>query len=122
MYRHPQRPRSALWNCSIDDMVELRDEDAVAVDDHPAVVSCRFPALSAGSSRRVPVQEQKMTRVLKKRRMSLEAPVSKAQMFEDELRPNSDPGAEVMSWTTSMLRTQMTRSLSASTSLRSSIA
>ena len=118
-------------------MVELRDEDAVAVDDHPAVASCRFPALSAGSSHGVPVQEQKMTRVFKKRRMSLEAPVSKAQMFEDELRPNSDTGAEVfaneereadpeaskvMSWTTSMLRTQMTRSWSASTSLRSSIA
>ncbi len=72
---------------------------AMAVDDQPAVTSRRFPALSAGSSRRVQVRGQEddaeMTRVLKKHRTSSEAPVPGAQMFEEELRKNSAGAADL---------------------------
>lgn len=82
---------------ALDNVVEVPDEDAMAVDDQPAVASRRVSARSAGSSRRVQVREQEddaeATRVFKKRRTSSEAPVSEAQMFEEELRRNSDIGA-----------------------------
>jgi hypothetical protein len=76
---------------ALEDVVEVREEDAMAmaVDDQPAVTSRHFPALSAGSSRRVQVRGQEddaeMTRVLQKHRTSSEAPVPGAQMFEEEL-------------------------------------
>jgi len=107
---------------------------AMTVDDHPAVTSRRFPALSAGSSRRVQVRGQEddaeMTRVLKKHRTSSEAPVPGAQnvskriakktplvpadleAFANEEREVDPEGDE---WDTSMLKTQMTGSWSAST-------
>jgi hypothetical protein len=82
---------------ALDDVVEVPDEDAMAVDDQPAVASRRVSARSAGSSRRVQVQGQEddaeATRVFKQRRTSSEAPISEAQMFEEELRRNSDVGA-----------------------------
>jgi G2/mitotic-specific cyclin 2 len=82
---------------ALDNVVEVPDEDAMAVDDQPAFASRRVSARSAGSSHRLQVQEQvddaEATRVFKKRRTSSEAPVSEAQMFEEELRRNSDVGA-----------------------------
>ena len=78
-------------------MVEVPEEDAMAVDDQSAFVSRRVSARRAGSSHRVQVQEQvddaEATRVFKKHYMSSEAPVSEAQMFEEELQQNSDVGA-----------------------------
>jgi G2/mitotic-specific cyclin 2 len=81
----------------LEEVVEVHDEDAMAVDDQPAAVARRISTRSAGSSRRVQVQEQvddaEVTRVFKKRRTSSEVPASEAQMFEEELRQNSEAGA-----------------------------
>ena len=81
----------------LEEVVEVHDEDAMAVDDQPVAVARRISTRSAGSSRRVQVQEQvddaEVMRVFKKRRTSSEVPASEAQMFEEELRQNSDAGA-----------------------------
>jgi G2/mitotic-specific cyclin 1/2 len=80
----------------LEEVAEVRDDDAMAVDDQPAA-TLRLSNRSAGSSRRVPAKEQaddaETARVFKKRRTSSEAPISEAQMFEEELRQNSDAGA-----------------------------
>jgi len=69
----------------------------MAVDDQPVPVARRVSTHGVRSLRRVQAQEQKdeaeALRVFKKRRTSSEAPVSEAQMFEEELRHNSDAGA-----------------------------
>jgi G2/mitotic-specific cyclin 1/2 len=81
----------------LEEVVEVPDDDAMAVDDQPATFARRISTRSVGSSRRVQAQGQdddaEATRVFKKRRTSSEAPVSEGEMFEQELRQNSDAGA-----------------------------
>jgi G2/mitotic-specific cyclin 1/2 len=72
----------------LEEVVEVRDEDAMAVDEQPTAAA-RLIGKSTHVSHRTQVQEQEedaeATRVFKKRRTSSEAPVSEAQLFEEQV-------------------------------------
>lgn len=88
---------------ALDDVVEVHDEDAMAVDDQPAAattlrrISTRKSTHSVASSHRVKPQEDEddgeEAHVSKKRRTSSEAPFSPAKVFEEELRQSSEANA-----------------------------
>lgn len=78
---------------ALDEVVEVHDEDAMAVDDHPPV-NRRISTRSVGGSRRTRVEveedEEEASRVTKKLRPSSEAPQSPEQIFEEQLQHVSD--------------------------------
>jgi G2/mitotic-specific cyclin 1/2 len=82
---------------ALEQVVEVCDEDAMAMDEQPTAAAQLTPKTiqSVASSRRVQVQEQEedaeATRVFKKRRTSSKAPVSEAQMFEEQVDLAADP-------------------------------
>ena len=74
---------------ALEQVVEVRDEDAMAVDEQPAATRLtRKSVQSVGPSRRLKAKQQEedaeATRVLKKRRTSSEAPLSEAQVYEEQ--------------------------------------
>ena len=87
----PRRTRTALTATQpkvSEEVVEVRDEDAMAVDEQPTATT-RLTGKSTRLSHRAQVREQEddaeATRVFKKRRTSSEPPVSEAQLFEEQV-------------------------------------
>ena len=88
---------------TLDDVVEVRDEDAMAVDHQPPSaatlrrISTRKSTHDVALSNHVQAQDDKddgdEAHVSKKRRTSSEAPFSPPQVFEEELRQSSEAHA-----------------------------
>ena len=87
----PRRTRTALTATQpkvSEEVVEVRDEDAMAVDEQPTATT-RLTGKSTHFSHRAQVQQQEddveATRIFKKRRTLSEPPVSEAQLFEEQV-------------------------------------